>query len=54
MPAATDGSKYLVGMRDDVSRWAEYKALRMASLRAGGEVYLQGLDVAFRVPPTNC
>ena len=31
MPAATDGSKYMVGMRDDLSGWAEYKALRKAS-----------------------
>ena len=30
-PAATDGSKYIVGMRDDLSGWAEYKALRKAS-----------------------
>ena len=34
MPAATNGSKYMVGMRDDLSGWAEYKALRKASLRA--------------------
>ena len=34
MPAATAGSKYLVGKRDDLSGWAEYKALRKASLRA--------------------
>ena len=34
IPAATDGSKYMVGMRDDLSGWAEYKALRKASLRA--------------------
>ena len=34
MPAATDGSKYMVGMRDDLSGWAEYKALRKASSRA--------------------
>ena len=32
--AVTDGLKYLVGMRDDLSGWAEYKALRKASLRA--------------------
>ena len=31
MPAATDRSKYMVGMRDDLSGWAEYKALRKAS-----------------------
>ena len=34
MPAATDGSKYLLGMRDDLSGWAEYQALRKASSRA--------------------
>ena len=34
MPAATDGSKYMVGMLDDLSGWAEYKELRKASLRA--------------------
>ena len=34
MHAATDGSKYMVGMRDDLSGWAEYKALRKASSRA--------------------
>ena len=34
MPAATDGSKYMVGMREDLSGWAEYKALRKASSRA--------------------
>ena len=33
-PAPTDGSKYMVGMRDDLSGWAEYKALRKASSRA--------------------
>ena len=34
MPAATDGSKYMVRMRDDLSGWAEYKVLRKASSRA--------------------
>ena len=34
MPATTDGSKYIVGMQDDLSGWAEYKALRKASSRA--------------------
>ena len=34
MPAATDGSKYMVGMRDDLSGWAEYKALRKATSKA--------------------
>ena len=34
MPMATDGSKYMVGMRDDLSGWAEYKALRQESSRA--------------------
>ena len=34
MPAATDGSKYMLGMRDDLSGWVEYKALRRASSRA--------------------
>ena len=34
MPMATDGSKYMVGMRDDLSGWAEYKALWQASSRA--------------------
>ena len=34
VPAATDGSKYMVGMRDDLRGWAEYKALRKASSRA--------------------
>jgi hypothetical protein len=28
MPVATDGCRYMVGMRDDLSGWAEYKALR--------------------------
>ena len=31
MPAAKDGSKYMVGMRDDLRGWAEYKAPRKAS-----------------------
>ena len=31
MPTATNGSKYMVGMRDDLNKWAEYKALRKAS-----------------------
>ena len=31
MPTATDGYKYLVGMRDDLSGWAEYKAIRKAN-----------------------
>src|SRR5437588_988312 len=34
MPVATDGSRYMVGMRDDLSGWAEYKALRKAGSRA--------------------
>ena len=34
MPAATDGSKYMVGMRDDLSGWAVYKAPRKACSRA--------------------
>ena len=34
MPAATDRSKSMVGMRDDYSEWAEFKALRKASLKA--------------------
>ena len=34
MPAATDGSKYMVGMRDDLSGWAEYKAMRKPNSRA--------------------
>ena len=33
MPAATEGSKYILGMGDDFSGWAEYKALRKASSR---------------------
>ena len=37
MPAATDGSKCMVGMWDDLSRWVEYKALGKASLRAVAE-----------------
>ena len=34
MPAATDGSKYMVEMRDDLSGWAEFKGLRKANSRA--------------------
>ena len=34
MLAATDGSKYMVGMRDNLSGWAKYKGLRKASSRA--------------------
>ena len=34
MPTETDGSKYIVGMIDDLSGWAEYKALRKASTQA--------------------
>lgn len=34
MPAVMDRSKYMVGMRDDLSGWVEYKGLRKASLRA--------------------
>ena len=34
MPAATEGSKYMVGMRDHLSRCVNYKALRKATLRA--------------------
>ena len=33
MPTAKDGCKYLEGMRDDLSRWAEYKAIRKANSR---------------------
>ena len=33
MPTARDGCKYLVGMRDDLSGWAEYKAIRKANSR---------------------
>jgi hypothetical protein len=31
MPVTTDGGRYMVGMRDDLSRWAEYKALQKAN-----------------------
>ena len=31
MPTATDGCKYLVGLHDDLSGWAEYKAIRKAN-----------------------
>jgi hypothetical protein len=30
MPKASDGNRYMVGMRDDLSGWTEYKALRKA------------------------
>ena len=33
MPTARDGCKYLVGIRDDLSGWAEYKAIRKANSR---------------------
>jgi hypothetical protein len=34
MPIARDGSRYMVGMRDDLSGWSEYKALRIADSRS--------------------
>ena len=34
MPVASDGSCYIVGMRDDLSGWAEYKVLRKADSQA--------------------
>ena len=34
MPTALDGSKYIVGIPDDLSRWAEYKVLRKAGSQA--------------------
>ena len=33
MPTARDGCKYLVGMRDNLSGWADYKAIRKANSR---------------------
>ena len=33
MPTARDGCKYLVGMRDDLSGWAEYKSICKANSR---------------------
>jgi hypothetical protein len=34
MPVARDGSRYMVGLRDDLSGWAEYRALRNADSRS--------------------
>jgi hypothetical protein len=34
MPVARGGSRYIVGMRDDLSGWSEYKALRVADSKA--------------------
>ena len=34
MPVATNGCKYLAGIRDDLSGWAEYKAIRKADSKA--------------------
>ena len=31
MPTATDGSKYILGIQDDLIGWADYKSLRKAS-----------------------
>ena len=33
MPTVKDGCKYLVGMRDNYSGWAKYKAIRMVNLK---------------------
>ena len=37
MPTATDGSKYMLGMGDDLSGWAEYKGLRKPSSRVAAK-----------------
>ena len=50
MPAMTDGSKYMVGMRDHLSGWAEYKALRKASSRAVAKFIYEVWMVCFRCP----
>jgi hypothetical protein len=34
MPVAGDGSKYMVGLRDDLSGWSEYRALRNADSKS--------------------
>ena len=50
MPPATDGSKYMVGMRDDLSGWAQYKALRKASSRAVAKFIYEVWMARFRCP----
>jgi hypothetical protein len=37
MPTASDGNRYMVEMRDDLSGWSEYKPLRKADSRAVGK-----------------
>ena len=51
MPVATDGSRYMVGMRDDLSGWAEYKALRKADSRAIAQFIYEVWMARFRCPP---
>ena len=50
MPAATDGSKYMVGMQDNLSGWAEYKAPRKASSRAVAKLIYEFWMARFGCP----
>ena len=50
MPAATDGSKNMVGMQDDLREWAEYKALRRASSLAVANFIYQVWMARFGCP----
>ena len=42
MPTASDGNNYLIGLRDDLSGWAEYKAIRQADSRAVAKFLYEG------------
>ena len=50
LPAAMDGSKYMVAMRDDLSGRAEYKGLRKASSRAVAKFFYEVLMGHFGCP----
>ena len=50
MPTLMDGLQYMVGMRDDLSGWAEYKALRKASSRAVAKFIYEVCMACFGCP----
>ena len=50
MPTARDGCKYLVGMRDNLSGWAEYKAIHKANSKMIAKFIYESWICRYRCP----
>jgi len=50
MPIATNGSRYLAGIRDDLSSWAEYKAIRKADSKSIAKFVSEGWICRYGCP----